>query len=62
MQKNILTRTETGTFVQGVRKSETMKVKAGCYDFMRFALRAIEAVWKLTDPPAIAYNNSVSDQ
>jgi hypothetical protein len=39
-----------------------MNVKAGHYDFMRFALRAIEAVWKLTDPPAIAYNNSVSDQ
>ena len=35
---------ERGTFVRGVHKSETMNVKAGRYDFMRFALRPIEAV------------------
>ncbi|RZB30158.1 MAG: hypothetical protein SRB1_02438 [Desulfobacteraceae bacterium Eth-SRB1] len=35
--------------MQGVHKSETMNVKAGRYDFMRFALRSIEVVEKLTD-------------
>ena len=35
--------------MRGVHKSEIMNVKAGRYDFMRFALRPIEAVEKLTD-------------
>ena len=34
--------------MQGAHKSETMNVKAG-YDFMRFALRSIEVMGKLTD-------------
>jgi hypothetical protein len=29
---------------------------------LSFVARLIEVVGKLTDPPAIAYNNSVSDQ